>query len=112
MLASHRRAFELIAKARPRYILPQELFESDSLAGSRTSRISPEILEESPLENAKPLRALVETTMGRYKSIIGARLRSRSDAAQRTEVAIGAVVLNRMLAAARPNSVRRSVAPA
>jgi transposase len=57
-------------------------------------------------------RALVETTMGRYKSIIGARLRSRTDAAQRTEVAIGAVVLNRMLAAARPHFVRRSVTPA
>jgi hypothetical protein len=56
-------------------------------------------------------RALVETTMGRYKLIIGARLRARSDAAQRTEVAIGAAVLNRMLAAARPNPVRSSVTP-
>jgi transposase len=51
-------------------------------------------------------RALVETTMGRYKSLIGSRLRSRGFEAQRTEAAIGVAVLNRMLAAARPNSVR------
>ena len=56
-------------------------------------------------------RALVETTMGRYKSIIGDRLRSRGDAARRTEAVVGVAVLNRMLDAARPNSVRRSAAP-
>ena len=57
-------------------------------------------------------RALVETAMGRYKSLIGERLRSRGDAARRTEAVVGAAVLNRMLDAARPNSVRRSAAPA
>ena len=51
-------------------------------------------------------RALVETTMGRYKSLIGPRLRSRGFATQQTEAAIGVAVLNRMLVAARPNSVR------
>ena len=56
-------------------------------------------------------RALVETAMGRYKSLIGERLRSRGDAARRTEAVVGVAVLNRMLDAARPNSVRRSVAP-
>ena len=56
-------------------------------------------------------RALVETTMGRYKSIIGERLRSRGDAAQRTEAVVGVAVLNRMLDAARPHSVRRSATP-
>jgi hypothetical protein len=43
-------------------------------------------------------RALVETTMGRYKALIGSRLRARNDAGRRTEAAVGAVVLNRMLA--------------
>jgi transposase len=57
-------------------------------------------------------RALVETSMGRYKLLIGSRLRARSDAGQRTEAAIGAVVLNRMLAAGRPNSVRSTRAHA
>ncbi|WP_455289646.1 IS5 family transposase [Cupriavidus necator] len=51
-------------------------------------------------------RALVETTMGRYKSLIGPRLRARNFPAQQTEAAIGVAVLNRMLAAGRPKSVR------
>lgn len=51
-------------------------------------------------------RSLVETAIGRYKSIIGRRLQARSFAAQQTEVAIGCAVLNRMLACARPKSVR------
>lgn len=51
-------------------------------------------------------RSLVETTIGRYKSITGRRLRARSFAAQQTEVALGCSVLDRMLACARPKSVR------
>jgi hypothetical protein len=51
-------------------------------------------------------RSLIETAMGRYKTLIGPRLRSRGFAAQQTEAAIGVAVLNRMLAAGRPNSVR------
>ena len=50
--------------------------------------------------------------MGRYKSFIGDRMRSRGDAARRGEAVVGAAVLNYMLDAARPNSVRHSVAPA
>jgi hypothetical protein len=52
-------------------------------------------------------RSLVETTMGRYKALIGPRLRARGFAAQQTEAAIGVVVLNQMLVAGRPDSVRR-----
>jgi Transposase DDE domain len=52
-------------------------------------------------------RSLVETTMGRYKALIGPRLRARGFAAQQTEAAIGIAALNRMLAAGRPASVRR-----
>ena len=55
-------------------------------------------------------RSLVETAIGRYKAIIGTRLRARSFAAQQTEVAIGCAVLNRMLACARPKSARSKVA--
>jgi hypothetical protein len=54
-------------------------------------------------------RALVETTMGRYKALIGPRLRARHPEAQQTEAAIGVAVLNCMLAAARPKSVRCKV---
>ena len=51
-------------------------------------------------------RALVETTMGRYKALIGPRLRARGFAAQQTEAAVGVAVLNRMLAAGDLKSVR------
>lgn len=44
-------------------------------------------------------RALVETAMGRFKSTTGERLRSRGEAAQRTEGIVGVAVLNRMLGA-------------
>jgi hypothetical protein len=45
--------------------------------------------------------------MGRYKAPIGPRLRARGFAAQQTDAAIGVAVLNRMLAARRPDFVRR-----
>ena len=51
-------------------------------------------------------RSLVETTMGRYKSIIGDRLHARHDEAQPVELAIGIEVLNRMTNLAKPVSVR------
>jgi hypothetical protein len=57
-------------------------------------------------------RSLVETAIGRYKSIVGHRLRARSFAAQQTEVAIGCTSLIRMLGCARPKSVRRVAATA
>jgi hypothetical protein len=57
-------------------------------------------------------RSLVETTMGRYKALIGPRLRARGFAAQQTEAATGVAVLNRMLVAGRPDSVRRQPATA
>jgi IS5 family transposase len=51
-------------------------------------------------------RALVETAMGRYKSVVGPRMRARSFIAQQTEATIGVTILNRMLACGRPKSVR------
>jgi hypothetical protein len=59
-----------------------------------------------------PKLSLVETAISRYKSIIGHRLRARSFRTQQTEVAIGCAVLNRMLACARPKSVRYKAATA
>jgi Transposase DDE domain len=52
------------------------------------------------------LRALVETTMGRYKALIEPRLHARGFPVQQTEAAIGVEVLNCMLASGRPKSVR------
>jgi hypothetical protein len=51
-------------------------------------------------------RALVETAIGRYKAIIGPRLRARSLIGQRAEAAVGVAVLNRMLDAGSPDSIR------
>ena len=51
-------------------------------------------------------RSLVETTMGRYKSIIGDRLRSRHNDGQQVEVATAVKALNQMMKLAKPVSVR------
>ena len=52
-------------------------------------------------------RALVETAMGRYKAVIGTRLRARSFSGQEAEAAFAVAALNRMLDAGCPDSVRR-----
>jgi hypothetical protein len=51
-------------------------------------------------------RSLIETAIGRYKSIIGSRLRARTFAAQQGEIAIAVEALNRMIRIAKPISVR------
>jgi hypothetical protein len=51
-------------------------------------------------------RARVETAIGRYKALIGARMRVRDFPRQVTEAAIGTEVLNCMLASGRPQAVR------
>ena len=51
-------------------------------------------------------RSLVETAIGRYKALIGPRLRARTLANQQGEVALGSEVLNRMIRVAKPVSVR------
>ncbi len=50
----------------------------------------------------------VETTMGRYKHLIGPRLRARTLLVQQGETAIAVAVLNRMIRIAKPVSVRRT----
>ena len=51
-------------------------------------------------------RSLVETAIGRYKALIGPRLRARTLANQQGEVALGSEVLNRKIRVAKPVSVR------
>jgi len=58
-------------------------------------------------ETDYPQRVLVETAMGRYQAIIGPCLRARCFSGQTAEAAVGIAVLNRMLDAGRPDSVRR-----
>ncbi len=51
-------------------------------------------------------RSLVETTIGRYKSIIGPQPRARSLLTQQGEIAVAVEVLNRMIRVAKPIPVR------
>jgi hypothetical protein len=51
-------------------------------------------------------RALVETAISRFKQVIGAGLRSRTDRRRVAEISIAVHALNRMLELGRPKSVR------
>ena len=51
-------------------------------------------------------RALVETSISRFKRVIGDALGSQTDRRRATEVAIAVHALNRMLELGRPKSVR------
>jgi hypothetical protein len=51
-------------------------------------------------------RSLVETTMFRYKTVVGRRLHARTLPNQRTEAKVGCVVLNRMTGLGMPVSAR------
>src|SRR3954467_9868220 len=51
-------------------------------------------------------RSLVETAIGRYKAIIGPKLHARILPAQQGEAAIATEVLNHMIRAAKPVSIR------
>jgi hypothetical protein len=51
-------------------------------------------------------RALVETSISRFKRVIGDALRSQTDRRRATEVAIAVHALNRMLELGRAKSVR------
>jgi hypothetical protein len=51
-------------------------------------------------------RSLAETAVGRYKAIIGPKLRARSLPAQQGEVVVAAEVLNRMIRVAKPICIR------
>src|SRR4051794_23006968 len=50
--------------------------------------------------------ALVESSIGRFKRVIGDGLRSRTDRRRVTEIAIAVSALNRMLELGRPKSIR------
>jgi hypothetical protein len=51
-------------------------------------------------------RSKAETAMSRYKRILGDHLHARKLSGQQAEAAIGVAVLNRMIDARRPESVR------
>ena len=69
---------------------------------STPARSRAKCLSSDPRTNA----SRVETTIGRFKQVIGDGLRSQTDARQETEIAVSVYVLNRMLTLGRPASVR------
>jgi hypothetical protein len=52
-------------------------------------------------------RNLAENAIGRYKHLIGPKLRARTDDGQQGEVALAIKVLNRMIRQAKPVTIRR-----
>ena len=52
-------------------------------------------------------RVQAETAVGCFGHLVGPKLRTRSQPAQRGEVALAVQVPNRMIRAGKPNSVRR-----
>lgn len=51
-------------------------------------------------------RSLIETTMMRYKKVVGSHLYSRDLSAQKTESKIGCLVLNKMFSMGKPISIK------
>jgi hypothetical protein len=49
---------------------------------------------------------MAKTAISRYKRILGDRLHARKLSGQQAEAAIGIAILNRMIDAGRPDSVR------
>jgi hypothetical protein len=105
-IAAHGEDIEVVIPPRSTAVLSSER----GLLAQRDRHLE-RITERGPLVWQKATdygkRSLVETTMGRYKALIGPRLRARGLAAQQTEAVIGAGALNQILAAGRPDSVRR-----
>jgi hypothetical protein len=51
-------------------------------------------------------RSHIETQIGRWKAVIGSKLKTRSFESQKTEVKIGVRILNRMTELGRPGFAR------
>jgi hypothetical protein len=76
--------------------------------GSTPQAATPIDRQKTRSTSRSPLKAGIGHFVRRpYKTLIGPRLRACGFADQQTEAAIGVVVLNRMLEAGRPDSVRR-----
>jgi hypothetical protein len=99
--------------------------EADVIVPPRSTAVLSEDVEATPTQRDRHLqsiaehgrmgwqkrsgysrRALVEASISRFKRVIGAGLRSRTESRRATEVAIAVHVLNRMLELGRPRSIR------
>jgi hypothetical protein len=99
--------------------------EAAVIVPPRSTAVSSELVESAPTQRDRHLqsinehgrmgwqkrsgysrRALVETAISRFKQVIGAGLRSRTDRRRVTEISIAVHALNRMLELGHPKSVR------
>jgi hypothetical protein len=99
--------------------------DADVIVPPRSTAVPSEMAESAPTQRDRHLqsiaehgrmgwqkrsrytrRALVESSIGRFKRVIGNALRSRTDRRRTTEIAIAVHALNRMLELGRPKSVR------
>jgi Transposase DDE domain len=99
--------------------------DADVIIPPRSTAVPSEMAESAPTQRDRHLqslaehgrvgwqrrsgynqRALVETSISRFKRVIGDALRSRTDQRRATEIAIAVSALNRMLELGRPKSIR------
>ncbi len=99
--------------------------DADVIVPPRSTAVPSEMAESAPTQRDRHLhslaehgrmgwqkrsrytrRALVESSIGRFKRVIGDALRSRTDRRRATEIAIAVRALNRMLELGRPKSIR------
>ena len=94
----------------PQVVIPPRITAIPSGADTARDRHIAAIAERGRMAWQKATlygrRTLVETAIGRYKTLIGPRLRSRNWRAQQAETVIGVAVLNRMIQVAKPVSFR------
>jgi hypothetical protein len=99
--------------------------EADVIVPPRSTAVPSDMAESTPTQRDRHLqsiaehgrvgwqkrsgytrRALVETSVSRFKRVIGDALRSRIDRRRATEIAIAVSALNRMLELGRPKAIR------
>jgi hypothetical protein len=99
--------------------------DADVIVPPRSTAVPSEMAESAPTQRDRHLqsiaehgrmgwqkrsgytrRALVESSIGRFKRVIGDALRSRTNRRRATEIAIAVRALNRMLELGRPRSIR------
>lgn len=101
----HSAGVRIIIPPRPHFI-PKEILGPPTQREGHVATIAERGRMSWQASTGYGRRSLVETTMSRYKSIIGNRLRARKFANQKAEVTRACEILNRMLSCARPKSVR------
>ncbi len=87
---------------------PRNLKDPPPTRGQIVRRIHQIGRKEWKKESNYHRRSLAETAMFRFKTIIGAKLRSRKFETRKTEAAIGVAILNTFMELGMPETIRIS----